>query len=210
MGDCAVWIKTFPNSYWFKFNSETIVRFAMDNFHVKQALVQLTTKKYQEVNNALLEYINKNNKKNFNMLAEQFKDLNPLRIDTIESKQNYILNNWKEQQTYLENPYIKCSMESHISHILADLFTARPKAYSEKGLRKLLKLRMLKVNKFNIKKLYLKQLINPSTKKKINLLKTNANKIIFSTDTKTNKYLNNFYTTGLDSFDYVQKETSYL
>ena len=32
---------------------------------------------------------------------------------------------------------MKCSMESHISHILADLFTARPKAYSENGLRKL-------------------------------------------------------------------------
>ena len=144
------------------------------------------------------------------MLIEQFKDLNPLRKDTIESKQNYILNNWKERQTYLENPYLKCSMESHISHILADLFTARPKAYSEKGLRKLLKLRMLKVNKINIKELYLNQLINPLTKKENNLLKINANKIIFPTDTKTNKYLNNFYNTGLDPFDYVQKETSYI
>ena len=37
-----------------------------------------------------------------------------------------------------------------------------------------------------------------------------ANKIIFPTDTTTNKYLNNFYSTGLDPFDYVQKETSYL
>ena len=210
MGDCAAWIKNFPNSHWFKFNPDTVVRFAMDNFHFKQALTQLTTKKYQEVNDALLEYINKNNKKDFNMLVEQFKELNPLRTETIESKQNYILNNWKERQTYLENPYLKCSMESHISHILADLFTARPKAYSEKGLRKLLKLRILKVNNVNIKGLYLNQLINPPTKKENNLLKINANKIIFPTDTKTNKYLNNFYSTGLDPFDYVQKETSYL
>ena len=210
MGDCAAWIKNFPNSHWFKFNPDTVVRFAMDNFHFKQVLTQLTTKKYQEVNDALLEYINKNNKKDFNMLVEQFKELNPLRTETIESKQNYILNNWKERQTYLENPYLKCSMESHISHILADLFTARPKAYSEKGLRKLLKLRILKVNNVNIKGLYLNQLINPPTKKENNLLKINANKIIFPTDTKTNKYLNNFYSTGLDPFDYVQKETSYL
>ena len=210
MGDCAAWIKNFPNSHWFKFNPDTVVRFAMDNFHFKQVLTQLTTKKYQEVNDALLEYINKNNKKDFNMLVEQFKELNPLRTETIESKQNYILNNWKERQTYLENPYLKCSMESHIAHILADLFTARPKAYSEKGLRKLLKLRILKVNNVNIKGLYLNQLINPPTKKENNLLKINANKIIFPTDTKTNKYLNNFYSTGLDPFDYVQKETSYL
>ena len=144
------------------------------------------------------------------MLVEQFKDLFPERIDTIESNQKYILNNWKERQTYLKNSHMKCSMESHISHNLADLFTARPKAYSENGLRKLLKLRMLKVNKVNIKELYLKQLINPQKPKQINQLKINANKIIFPTDTKTNKYLNNFYETGIDFFDYTQKEINLL
>ena len=46
--------------------------------------------------------------------------------------------------------------------------------------------------------------------KQIDKLKINANKIIFPTDTKTNKYLNIFYNTGLNPFDYVQKETSYL
>ena len=144
------------------------------------------------------------------MLVEQFKDLFPERIDTIESNQKYILNNWKERQTYLKNSHMKCSMESHILHNLADLFTARPKAYSENGLRKLLKLRMLKVNKINIKELYLKQLINPQKPKQINQLKINANKIIFPTDTKTNKYLNNFYETGIDFFDYAQKEINLL
>ena len=45
-------------------------------------------------------------------------------------------------------------MESHISHIFADLFTSRPKAYSKKGLRQLLKLRLLKVNNKDIKNMY--------------------------------------------------------
>ena len=147
-------------------------------------------------------------KKYFNMLAQQFKDLFPKRIDTIDSNQKYILNNQKERQTYLKNPHMKCSMESHISHILADLFTARPKVYSEKELRKLLKLRLLKINKVNIKELYLNQLNHPPQSKEINQLKINANKIIFPTNTKTNKYLNNFYNTGLDPFDYIQKGTS--
>ena len=182
----------------------------MDNFHFKQALMNLTTKKNDDVYNALIEYIDSNDKEHFNVLVEQFKDLYPERLEIIESKQNYILNNWKERQTYVKNPYIKCSMESHISHILADLFTARPKAYSKNGLRKLLKLRLLKVNKVDIRQLYLNQLINPPTKKQMNLSKINANKIIFPTDTKTSKYLNNFYNTGLDPFDYIQKETSYL
>ena len=208
MGDCASWIKNFPKSHWFNFTSDTNVQFAMDNFHFKKSLTQLTTKKYSDIRQALQEYIDSNNKKDFNMLVQQFKDLFPERINTIETNQKYILNNWKERQTYLKNPHMKCSMESHISHILADLFTARPKAYSENGLRKLLKLRLLKINKVNIKELYLNQLINPPQSKEINQLKINANKIIFPTDTKTNKYLNNFYSTGLEPFDYVQKETS--
>lgn len=206
-GDCAKWIKQFPKSNWFKFTSNTKVQFAMDNFHFKQALMNLTTKKNDDIYEALLEYVNSNNKKDFNLLVEQFKDLNPDRIETIENKQNYILNNWNERQTYLNNKYMKCSMESHISHVLADLFTARPKAYSENGLRRLLKLRLLKVNGINIKELYLDSLINPPTiNKENNNLKINTNKIIFPTDTKTNKYLNNFYNTGMDIFDYIQKE----
>lgn len=207
MGDCAKWIKEFPKSNWFKFTSDTKVQFAMDNFHFKQALINLTTKKNNDIYEALLESVNSNNKKDFKLLIEQFKDLNQDRIETIENKEKYILNNWKERQTYLNNKYMRCSMESHISHILADLFTARPKAYSKKGLNHLLKLRLLKVNGTDIKKLYLNKLINPSEINECNTqTKINVNKIIFPTDTKTNKYLNNFYNTGIDTFDYIQKE----
>ena len=203
----AGWIKEFPKSNWFKFTSDTKVQFAMDNFHFKQALINLTTKKNNDIYEALLESVNSNNKKDFKLLIEQFKDLNQDRIETIENKEKYILNNWKERQTYLNNKYMRCSMESHISHILADLFTARPKAYSKKGLNHLLKLRLLKVNGTDIKKLYLNKLINPSEINECNTqTKINVNKIIFPTDTKTNKYLNNFYNTGMDTFDYIQKE----
>ena len=31
---------------------------------------------------------------------------------------------------------------------------------------------------------------------------------MFPKNTKTNNYLNNFYKTGIDSFDYIQKEIS--
>ena len=212
MGDCAKWIKEFPKSNWFKFTFDTKVQFAIDNFHFKQALMNLTTKKNEDVYESLLEYVNNNNKKDFNLLVQQFKDLYPDRVETIENKQNYILNNWNERQTYLNNKYMKCSMESHISHILADLFTARPKAYSENGLRKLLRLRLLKINGINIKELYLNNLINPlKNNNEINNLKINANKIIFPTDTKTNKYFNDFYNTGFEIFDCIQKEeTSFI
>ena len=92
---------------------------------------------------------------------------------------------------------MKCSMESHISHIFADLFTSRPKAYSKNGIRQLLKLRLLKVNKFNIKQKYLDSLES-------NLKTTNQfdNQTYISKE-KTDYYLNtqlNLLTTPVDNF----------
>ncbi len=161
MGDCASWIKNFPHSFWFKFNPNTKVQFAMDGFHFSQALKHLTTNKHKDIYEALLETVKNNDKENFTLLCEQFKDLYPERSETIDNKMNYILNNWNERQLYQNNSYMKCSMESHISHIFADIFTSRPKAYSKKGLHKLLELRVLKINGINIKDLYLNQLMNP-------------------------------------------------
>lgn len=154
MGDCALWIKNFPKSSWFKFDNNIQINFSMDGFHFSQALGNLTTQKYDDVYNALYEYVLDNNKEDFIRLCNEFLDLFPERKDVIESKRDYILNNWNERQFYQNHSYLKCSMESHISHIFADIFTSRPKAYSKKGLRQLLKLRLLKVNNKNIKNMY--------------------------------------------------------
>jgi len=158
MGDCATWIKNFPKSHWFKFNESCKITFAMDGFHFSQALKQLTTNAYEDVYQALHEMVLFNKKKDFITMCNDFKELEPTRIETIDNKMNYILNNWNERQIYQNNSYMRCSMESHISHIFADLFTSRPKAYSKKGLRQLIKLRLLKTNRKNIKQLYLNNL----------------------------------------------------
>lgn len=157
MGDCAPWIKNFPKSNWFKFNPETIIKFAMDGFHFSNALGNLTTNKYDDVYDALYEYVLFNKKDDFTRLCNEFLDLNLERSEVIESKRNYILNNWNARQLYQNSPHMKCSMESHISHIFADLFTSRPKAYSKNGLKQLLKLRLLKINNKNIKEEYFSQ-----------------------------------------------------
>ncbi len=99
-----------------------------------------------------------NKKKDFKIMCNDFKSLEPQRTETIDNKMNYILNNWKARQLYQNSSYMKCSMESHISHIFADIFTSRPKAYSENGLQQLLKLRLLKINNKDIKQMYLNTL----------------------------------------------------
>lgn len=163
MGDCATWIKNFPKSSWFKFNSETQVNFSMDNFHFSQALHQLTTSEHEDLYFTLKDIVKNNDKDNFKVICNQFMDLNPLRKETIENKMNYILNNWNERQFYENHSYLKCSMESHISHIFADIFTSRPKAYSHKGLKQLLKIRLLKINGYDIKEVYFKNLNKKET-----------------------------------------------
>lgn len=157
MGDCAKWIKNFPKSNWFKFTKNTKNYFSMDGYHFAQALNNLTTNnKDKEIWNIALNHAVKvNNKDLFIRLCNRFIEENPSRKSTIISKREYILNNWKERQLYQNKPYLKCSMESHISHIFADIFTSRPKAYSKKGLEKLLKIRLLKINGFNLKEVYL-------------------------------------------------------
>lgn len=184
MGDCALWIKNFPKSCWFNFNKDTHVKFAMDGYHFSQALKHLTTNKYTDVYDALYQYVLDNNKKDFERLCNEFLDLFPERAETIESKRDYILNNWNARQIYQNNPYMKCSMESHISHIFADIFTSRPKAYSEKGLKQLLNLRLLKVNGKNIKELYLNNLNSNTT------LKINNDNINFNMFNKHSSYFN--------------------
>ena len=88
---------------------------------------------------------------------------------------------------------MRCSMESHISHLFADIFTSRPKAYSEKGLRQLLKLRLLKVNKKDIKQIYLNNLKpKEEIKNQNNLLR---NKIINYYD-----FVQNYFNKTFDNY----------
>ena len=108
----------------------------------------------------------------------------------------YILNNWKERQLYQNKPYLKCSMESHISHIFADLFTSRPKSYSKKGLNKLLEIRLLKINGADLKQLYLDNVnFNPSNETdNINIkIKTTNSKRNFIDLTHENSIKRKFY-----------------
>ena len=150
LGDGATWIK---NLAWnFYFDKDTKVISGLDKFHFKQALHHICQDKNLE--KILTGYVLNNKKKDFKLCCESLIDSYPHRKDTIESKMTYILNNWYNINC-LYKYNLSCPMESQISHNIADLFTARPKAYSIKTIKQLTKLRMLYKNNQNIKKLYL-------------------------------------------------------
>lgn len=166
MGDCASWITSFPDG--FKYHKNMKVTFSMDGFHFSQALENICTKKYQNLTEILKDYCKYDDKTSFITVCNSLIELNPERTDTITDKMNYILNNWDYIQVYYHKNPMKCSMESNISHCFADIFTARPRAYSEKGLRQLLKLRLLKVNGYDIQKIYFDVCSEKTNKNEIN------------------------------------------
>ena len=53
---------------------------------------------------------------------------------------------------------LSCPIKSQISHTFASYFTSRPKGYSKKIIDKLIELRLLYKNSYNIKELYLNNL----------------------------------------------------
>ncbi len=190
MGDCATWIKNFPKSHWFKFSKDIKNYFSMDGYHFSQALNNLTTNKreYENWNIALNHAVKVNNKDLFTRLCSRFIEENPTRESTIIAKEKYILNNWDERQLYQNKSYLKCSMESHISHIFADIFTSRPKAYSKEGLRKLLKIRLLKVNGYNLKESYFNSFNKNKVKTNNKFNKVEHNKLNYHTDESVYDY----------------------
>ena len=106
---------------------------------------------------------------------------------------NYIINNYTNIKSML-NLNIGSSMESHISHLIASLFSSRPKGFSTKRIAKYLKLNDYKNNNINIFKLYLSTY---SKKKTTKLYENTYDYEIFTPDKIHNiPVLNNGQNTG--------------
>ncbi|MDD6272498.1 MAG: UPF0236 family protein [bacterium] len=150
MGDGAKWIKNLPQKL--KFDSNINVSFSLDHFHFKQAIHHICLNK--DLEEILASYVIYSKKSDFKIVCDYLIKSYPHRKDTITKNKEYILNNWIPIRNLFKNN-LKCPMESQISHNLAYLFSSRPKGYSLKTLRHLIKLRMLFKNKHNIIKLFL-------------------------------------------------------
>jgi len=156
-GDGASWIKHSIDQ--FNFTPETSVMFVLDRFHMHQAINHIS--KDDEIKYYLRHYIKSGMRKSFTETCNALITENPHREETIIKNRDYIVSNWfviKNQS----NPLFKgCSMEGHISHVLAALFTSRPKAHSLHMITKRLKIRELLTNYQDVKSIYLSNHINP-------------------------------------------------
>ena len=149
-GDGASWIKS--GTCELRHSQNNSVKFFLCEFHFKQAVHHITTDANERY---YLIHIFKNKPKSYFIDAVGTIIYNsPNRKETITKKLNYIINNYANIQSML-NLNIGSSMESHISHLIASMFSSRPKGFSTKRIAKYLKLNDYKNNNINIFKLYL-------------------------------------------------------
>lgn len=153
LGDGANWIDSLK--YYFNENKNIEIIQGLDHFHFKQCIWKLYSNK--EVYNELIKYIKNDNIEDFQRLVNEIIDLNIDRKEKIEEYKNYILKHWFNIMNIFKYE-LSCPMESQISHTFASYFTSRPKGYSKKTINKLIKLRLLNKNGYNIKELYLNNL----------------------------------------------------
>lgn len=103
----------------------------------------------------LYDAIDDDDKKKFVELFNPImEDKSEKRVEKLQSYKKYILSHWNAIKNMKASKY-KSSMESHISHDVTKYFSYEPKAYGQKHIEKLLKLRQHQLNGINIISLYL-------------------------------------------------------
>lgn len=148
LGDGAGWINS--GMHELKTNSEVVMTRFLCEFHFKQSINRITTD--EDKRKILLDTFNNNSKQEFkDKVLELTKDITEKkRQDSIDKNLNYILNNYKAIKDMLDS-LIGSSMESHISHYIANLFSSRSKGYSSLNINKYLKLNGYEIYFENIK-----------------------------------------------------------
>lgn len=164
--------------HYLKYNNSIKIIQSLDKFHFKQTLWRILPNK--SVCKVLSKYIISNNKKYFNSSIKEIIDIYPHGKEKIKEYYKHINNNWNNiLNLYKSN--LSCPMESQISYTFASCFTSRSKAYSTNDINKLINLRLLNKNKYNIKQL----LINNFNKQNI----INLNKPILNFSMFNKNYL---------------------
>lgn len=123
-------------------------------FHVIQKVHRITTD--SDLREKLIKLIYEDKNKNeFIKVMNQIIESKPKRKEKLEDYKNYIVKHWKSILN-MSSCGIKSSMESHISHCVAEHFGSRPKGFSKDRIENYLKLEEYKQNGINILDIVLK------------------------------------------------------
>ena len=149
MGDGAPWIRAGVNHF-----NRNQAQFALDKFHLQQSITRMTRDK--EIRNLLNSYIYANKREDFNTLTKNIlENAGEDKEEKVLDQIKYIKNNWNAIQLMNNEIVIGCGMEGTISHTLASVFTSVPKGYNIDNLKKYINNRMLYLNGYDLRKIFL-------------------------------------------------------
>lgn len=151
LSDAGTWITA--GIYNLKLFVENIIIPCLCIFHTKQKINRST--KNEDLQKQLYGAIDADDKKKFVELFNPIMEgKSEKRVEKLQSYKKYILSHWNAIKNMKASKY-KSSMESHISHDVAKYFSYEPKAYGQRHIEKLLKLRQHQLNGVNIISIYL-------------------------------------------------------
>ena len=140
-GDCGGWIKAGRT----RINGITTV---LDEFHMQKYLLKITghlLDSAEDARSELTRLIYKGAKKGFREKIEEIAGYgdSEKKQKRIKEAGDYILNNWAAARIRVcrEDTVIGCSAEGHVSHILSDRMSSRPRGWSKTGADKMCHLR---------------------------------------------------------------------
>ncbi|MFA5566997.1 MAG: ISLre2 family transposase [Acidimicrobiia bacterium] len=149
-GDGAKWINSVSQKLKRCLSAHNIkVIQVLDKFHLRKRLTSIFS-----ANNKMINYLLKNfteiTEDSFRLIADTFyknKQEHKCNEQKFKNHVNYICNNYDFIKN-LKHPEYKtsCSMEGHISHVLASKLTSRPKGFSKDTLETMVQLLILKAN----------------------------------------------------------------
>ncbi|AEM73012.1 LOW QUALITY PROTEIN: protein of unknown function UPF0236 [Caldicellulosiruptor acetigenus 6A] len=161
LGDGAAWIKE---------GLEWIPRaeFVLDRFHLMREVIRIS-RGNKKIFAGIIEALKGRDREKFEKLVAEAMEKaegDEKAKKRIRDSRRYIANHWDNIVLELDNRIIKgCSAEGHVSHVLADRMSSRPRGWSEEGAEVMVKLLSLKYNGVNLREAYLKEICSKEEKK---------------------------------------------
>ena len=185
-GDGASWIKQGLN--WIGKS-----RFVLDNHHLNKYIRVATAHINDEaIYQGLKDALDWPDKEMAYRVFKRILELteNDTKRAAVKDSRKYIMNNWDGIAIKAEKGYeiVGCSAEGHVSHVLSNRLSSRPKGWSKTGVNQMTKLLVYKKNGGNIYDLVMQQ----KEKERVELQTENQDELIRCMRRSGKRYDSNF------------------
>ena len=121
----------------------------LDKFHCNKAMTYIFGKK--KIKKIAMEYLKAKRTDDFNILVELEIQESPHKEQYMREKANYLINHIDNIINQDDEAYkVVCSMEGHVSHVLASRMASRPKAFCDSTIEGYVQALTAKANKITL------------------------------------------------------------